>query len=111
MSSQIVTQISFSEEWRVILSQNNNNITEIYDYDLRQNEVIRVFDKDEIPGINPKHVGGILKDGYFLLLTMITSMKIGGMWNPETGDIKAFTVKLVENSSFFASSFLYSSLC
>src|SRR5690625_2427919 len=106
-TAQPVTQIAISEEGRVILSHNNNNITEIYDYDLRQNEVIRVFDKDEIPRINPKHVGGILKDGYFLLPTMITSMKNGGMWNPETRDIKAFPVKLEENSSFLATSVLY----
>src|SRR5690625_1172525 len=107
-TAQPVTQIAISEEGRVILSHNNNNITEIYDYDLRQNEVIRVFDKDEIPGINPKHVGGILKDGYFLLPTMINSVDNYGMWNPETGDIKAFPVKLEENSDFLATSVLYS---
>ena len=107
-TAQPINEIAISEEGRVILGNRNINLTEIYDYDLRQNEVIRVFGKDEIPGINTnKHIDGILKDGYFLLPTMITSMKNGGMWNPETGEFKAFPVKIEENSAFLAASIFH----
>src|SRR5690606_8061580 len=88
---------------------------EIYDFDLRQNEVKQNLDKRDVPLYdsqgdpvsNPKHVGGILKDGFFLLPTLINHEANWGMWNPETGEPKALPVRPEENTGFLAPSILY----
>src|SRR5690625_6153578 len=69
--------MAISEEGRIILSNHSNSLTEIYEYDLRQNKIKHTFDKNSISGgllpeADLNFVGGILKDGFFLIPTRIT---------------------------------------
>src|SRR5690625_3539387 len=70
-----------------------------------------LFDERGEPTSNPKFVGGILKDGFFLMAAMIKSfddsISNSGMWNPESGELKAFPVELETNTGFNGTSILY----
>src|SRR5690625_3714754 len=111
-TSQPINQMSISEEGRIILSNHSNSLTEIYEYDLRQNKIKHTFDKNSISGgllpeADLNFVGGILKDGFFLIPTRITRESKLGMWNPETGETRTFPIELGDINRFMASSILY----
>lgn len=103
------THLVISEEGRAILSNSDSYIDEIYDYDLRRNIINQTFDKSSIPTRNPKYVGGILKEGFFLMPTMIDFEEGNwGMWNPESGEIRPIPIgKSVDNLAFLGSSIYY----
>lgn len=105
--SQWTDRMAISEEGRIILSSSQSGDAELYDYDLRQNQVNQIFDNRVIPGTNPKSVYGILKDGFFLIPALISSRENSGMWNPEAGEIKAFPVELEGDVHLLAASVLY----